>query len=139
MSTVIDQFQPTDDDSVVEFTQTTRKTILNSLIANGIPNDPEVLKLVANTLDSMDRTALAKKKIKSDEGIADKTGMAHVTITHMLKNMRNEISQSTEPINRENEVLIPDNLPIPKIVPGELDTMDPHLNYDSVIRPTLTP
>lgn len=120
------------EDEVLDYTQIQREKIVNKLTANGVPGDTKELMVLLSTLDGMDRSALAKKKLKNDAGLADKFGLASAAITELLTNMRNEV-RATSPASGEVEVSLPDDLPPPNIVPGELDTTNPNLTYHDVM------
>lgn len=120
------------EDEVLDYTQVQREKVINKLTANGVPGDTKELLVMLSALDGMDRSALAKKKLKSDAGMADKFGIASAAITQLLTGMRGEIAAQV-PVTDRSEVKLPDNLPTPEIVPGELDSSSPNLTYSDIM------
>lgn len=60
------------DDEVLDYTQLQRRKFIRHFTSNGeqLPTDPKDAKVLLTALSDMDRTALGKKRIKSDEEIA---------------------------------------------------------------------
>ncbi len=121
------------EDEILAYTQRKREMIVNKLTYNGqISGDPEEINLLLKTLDGMDKAALAKKKLQSDAGLADKFGMASAAITEMLTTMRGEVRAVSIDQDRP-PVELPDDLEKPFIVPGELDTVNPGLTFVDIV------
>jgi hypothetical protein len=61
-----------DDDEVLNYTQLQRRQFINHFTQNGqtMPTDPKDAKVLLTALADMDRSALGKKRIRTDEQIA---------------------------------------------------------------------
>lgn len=71
MSTEIDALMT--DDEVLDFTQLQRRKFIRAFTNNGeqLPTDAKDAKVFLSALSDMDRTAIGKKRIQSDERIAE--------------------------------------------------------------------
>ena len=60
------------DDEVLDYTQVMRRKFVNEATVGGskMPTDPKEAKVLLTALSDLDRAALGKKRIKSDEDIA---------------------------------------------------------------------
>ena len=61
------------DDDVLDFTQLQRRKFIRVFTKDGeqMPTDPKEAKVFLTALSDMDRSAIGKKRIKSDERIAE--------------------------------------------------------------------
>ncbi len=51
----------------IQFVRNKRKQIVTGLMASGVPQDPKLLALTLTALTDMDRTAVQRMRIKTDE------------------------------------------------------------------------
>lgn len=73
------------DDMILDETQTLRRKIVEDLTPNGeMPNDPKQTVLLLQTLDSMDRQALTKKRLRVDGENADKAAAAELIAASIM-------------------------------------------------------
>jgi hypothetical protein len=119
------------EDSDLEFTRAKRKELVAAITEKGMPTETKDRLTLLAALDGMDKAALSKKKIKSDEGVSDKNVQAIETITKLfadarLKNMSKVVGslEASIPVLRED-------LPLPVLVPGELDEQSDSEDYEA--------
>lgn len=124
----------TQEESDLEFTNKIRKNMIRNLVGDeGVATkDVKDLNVVIKALDGIDKSALTKLRIKSDEGISNKNLEASTNIAHILST---RTAQELLPQSKEiqgNILEIDDNLIEGiTIVEGELETNPIPLNYDS--------
>lgn len=114
--------QKSSEDLDLDYTQGLRKRLLNLVVKDlkTIPEDKADKSMIIQLLDGMDRQALSKLRIKSDEGSADKQSAAAATIAHLIATgsiINNRTDKGAGVIPQ-----LDDLLPVPFIVEGELDT-----------------
>lgn len=123
-----------DYENELKFTQEMRKKWAEDLTNHGkeMPRDFKTGSILNMILDGMDRSTLTMRKIRSDEGISDKTNkvmevlagiMSTVTRTELLNN--NMTGIKGEPKFLDLEAI--DNY---TEVDGELDIIPHKLSYD---------
>jgi hypothetical protein len=107
------------EDSILSFTHSKRKFIIESLLSEGIPKETEDTKLLLSALKDMDMQALGRKRIKVDEKINDSNEKAASIISKLLT----EISDIGTPVGMyHNEIpKLPDSIPEPVLVLGEIE------------------
>lgn len=119
------------EDEDLVFTRAIRKNMVTSMMKDGkVPNDTETLRLLQGVLTDMDRTSLAKKKIKSDEGISNNAALAAAALTNALLDPRIKLLG----LAREGEqgvVPVFADRALPPAVPGELDEHPVPMDYAS--------
>jgi hypothetical protein len=123
------------EDSDLEYTRMMRKKLVDDITTNGskMPADIKDRSILLQALDGMDRAALTKKKIASDEGINDKQVMAAEIIAQIF-NTKNLKENRTADDFIEGEIrVLDDNLEIPVINPGELDAVTPAIDYNAFV------
>lgn len=128
---------PMTDEEALDFTQGQRKKLVDALTANGTPTDSEVASTLLKTLDGMDRQALTKMKIKSDEKSANNSdAMAAAVIAGVFAKLKGKNPYEREIL--EGEVVqqaapTPDlsKLPAVELVPGETDIGTSDLTYEA--------
>lgn len=128
------------EDEVLQYTHGVRKAIVDKITDNGqkIPaEDPKLLHTILATLDGMDRSALGRKKIQSEEKLAGANqAMAAGIIATVLQQVgsgHNLPFTSAEGIERAIPVLGND-VPEPVLVDGEIDTNAPQQSFESFQR-----
>jgi hypothetical protein len=113
------------------------ESLRSKLIAKVMPNDQppgdlDSIKVVASLLNDSDRQILSAKKIKADAKVADKQAQAASIIALMLNDPAvRAIKPDADPATVIPAPALPDDLPLPTIVPGELDIGGQPLDYKS--------
>jgi hypothetical protein len=129
MSNLTDQPKALDDEDLdLNYTREIRKSLITDMTKSGMPTETKDRAMLLMALDGVDKAALAKKKIKSDEGISNKNLVAVETIAHIFntKNVR-EIPPS-EIIGEIKEVT--DVIDV-SINEGELSQNSENMNFDA--------
>lgn len=122
------------EDIDLDYTRAMRKRIVDEMTKKGLPDDTKDKALVLAALDGIDRAALTKKRIKSDEGISNTKALAAETIAQLFMDPRlKRLGETIEVSVREVPQLAID-LPMPDIVDGELDSNAGAENYESFMK-----
>lgn len=117
------------DDLDLDFTRKMRRRLVDDMTRDKIPDDLKERALLLQILDGMDRAALSKKKIKSDEGVSNTMALAAETISQLFTDPRlKKLGKSAE---ATGEIQVLRELPPSATVPGELDTVPSMQNYDT--------
>ena len=125
------------DDLDLDFTRTMRRRLIDDMTKDKIPDDPKERALLLQACDGMDRAALSKKKIKSDEGVSNTMALAAETISQLFTNPR--LKNLGKIDGAVGEIPVLRELPAPTVVPGELDTAPPMQNYETFMQRHSTP
>jgi hypothetical protein len=124
------------DDDVLDYVQSQRKRVADQLTKEGIPEDRDTLEVLLSTLDGLGRTALGKKKVKSEEN-GNKNTMAAIEAMAMLgKQFGNDnpfLKGANPGLVIEQQVEI-DKLPKITTVDGEKDIGISANTYDDFTR-----
>lgn len=116
----------------LNYTKTIRKSIVGSLMKdNKVPEDTETVKVLLTTLTDLDKAAISKMKIKSDDEGNKNNNSSASLIANILSKIEPAriIAQNTD-INRLPPSLSND-IPRPTILPGELDIGISNTNYET--------
>lgn len=121
------------DDLVIKLTQETRRSMLVSSIADGIPQGKDMYR-VMKLMEDMDATAFNSKKLESDDANADADRKAALMISSM--NQKIGSGNPFEVIDGEYKDITPDETNIPTIEPKleENAIGVSTLTYDEFIR-----
>jgi len=119
------------EDNILAYTHEKRKTIVNTLMARGVPDDVDIIKVLLTTLKDMDSQTLTRKRIKTDEKLGDAQAQSAAVIAKILASMP---SNSTT-IDMDFRVIptLPDYIPKPIMVDGETDLLQSTQTYSEFI------
>lgn len=118
---------PVDDD--IEFVRQHRKNIISNLTSQGIPKDNETVGLLLSALNDMDRTSVARKKIKVESSIVAVNKQATDVIAQIFNMPGSKtltITDRVTPLNTNEGVL-----PTVELIDGEMDVGASTLDYVS--------
>lgn len=102
----------------LEYTRAKRRDLVEKLTKTGMPGDIKEQSILLQTLDGIDRAALGKMKIKSDEGLSNAQAAAASILSSIFNDPRTKsIGKGAGVI----PVLDADIAPT-KLVEGELDS-----------------
>jgi len=122
--------KPSDEHEVALRTnEQTRALLLGAIMKGGkAPDDLDSIKVAASLINDSDRQHLTRKKIKVDADNGNKAANAAVLIAQMLNDPN---IRGIKPTDNPGDYVpkLPDDLPLPEIVPGELDTNGSMLDY----------
>jgi hypothetical protein len=117
-----------EDKARLEFTIRTRETIIRTLLKDGIPNHTGDKVLLAQALDGIDRTILAKTKIKADDKAAQTQQNTVKLISDILSRVTvNNSGKRVEPLETINYEIL-------DRVDGETQEGIERLNYETFMR-----
>lgn len=93
----------TPEEEVLQYTQDKRKKIVESIMIQGVPSDKGEKAILLQALADMDRPALVKMRIKSEDKNASGNAAAALAIANLmskvsLKSVKNTIPSSNAPI-----------------------------------------
>lgn len=122
----------TQEEQDIEFVRGKRKLIVSKLMSNDkIPEDRTEASILLAALDGLDRSAISRKRIASDNKNAQANGAVAKMISDMLMQVNNNRPVTIDE-NREIPVLGND-VPLPTILPGELDIGTRTISYSAII------
>jgi ABC-type antimicrobial peptide transport system ATPase subunit len=123
------ELEPEDD--ILAYTHSKRRDIVNTLTAKGVPDDPDVIKILLTTLKDMDSQTINRKRIKVDEKTNDVQAQSAAVIAKILSSMTNVTANATLDISAEYRVIpsLPDSIAAPVLVAGETDLIAATLTY----------
>lgn len=116
-----------EDEARLNLTQDVRENIIRTLVVDRkIPTEQTDRILLMQALDGMDRTVLAKTKIKSDDRVNQQNAATTAMIAEILT------KTSTNKARRRTEEIIDVQIERPVLVDGELtEGSDDQLNYNT--------
>lgn len=103
----------------LEYTKSVRKRIVTKLTEKDIPGDTDELRILLTTLTDLDRAALGKMKIKSD----DKNGAANANAQAVVAALLMKVDPSKVALMGRTERPIPtlgNDVEKPSIIEGEI-------------------
>jgi hypothetical protein len=122
------------EDQVLNFTQRKRQQIITQMMGTNGEKLKELERgdkmVLLQALDGMDRSALGKKRLKTDEKTAASAAAAAALIAQVLTAPGvSQAGRSDAP--RASVPTLPTNIPDPQLVPGEIATDAPQMDVDS--------
>lgn len=131
MTTEINPADMTEDD-VLLYTRSKRVQLANKLTERGVPTEKEDASLLLQTLDGLDRSSLSRLKIKAEEKANTNNAHAAAIIAQVLSQIgSSKIYQVEGGVPRQVAPLLPNHIPDPEIVEGELETHPHQMDFDS--------
>lgn len=124
------------DDETLDFTRTYRLRMLNKLTNGGqsLPSDVKEAVLVDSILTSLDRVAIANKRIKKDDEESSKAKIAGEIISQLLNRVGSADVFAVPSGNpRPERQSLPASYENVETVPGELDVGLSDMTYDDFI------
>jgi len=124
------------DDDVLDYVQGQRKRVADILTKDGLPEDRDTLEVLLSTLDGLGRTALGKKKVKSEEN-GNKNTMAAIEAMQLLGKQFGNTNPFLKEVNQTSvieHVVETDRLPKITTVEGEKDIGISANTYDDFTR-----
>lgn len=119
------------DDEVLDYTLQTRLRIVNHLTKKEIPSDTKELSILLSTLDGMDRAALAKKKIQSEEQTANRLADGMTTVVADVLSQARKLMIARNQGEARTIPTLDANLPRPTLVEGETAALPLNESYES--------
>jgi hypothetical protein len=118
------------EEQILAYVHTARKKIVNKLMPDGqSPADVKEIQTLAGVLSDMERPAIAKLKMKSDEKAAGAAGAGGAAlVASLLKQF--DVNKSTSFIPGITPPVLGDELPVPTTVPGETTQGTSNLTYE---------
>lgn len=114
----------------LEYTRAKRKEFVDMMTKNGPPSDIREASIMLQALDGIDRAALGKLKIKSDEGIGSAQAAAAAMLASLFNDPRTKTIGRVDGVDRIPPELILDTDSI-VIIEGELDIVPKQDSYDT--------
>ena len=117
------------EDDDIEYVRKLRKQVVSAITVKGIPEDNESRALLLKALADVDRTGIALKKIKSDEGISNNAAMAADVIGKIFSDARLKTLAAYGGRADVPVLDLADDGVV--VIPGELDAHAQRVDYDS--------
>ena len=128
---VIDPSTMTEDD-VLLYTRAQRMALANELTKDGVPTDKDNAGILLHALDGLDKASLTKLRILADEKANKQSANNAALIAEVLSKVGNSAYQMSG-VSR-NDTSLPDDIPNPEIVEGELETNPTQVDYDTFMK-----
>lgn len=128
---VIDPSAMTEDD-VLLYTRAQRMALANELTKDGVPTDKDNAGILLHALDGLDKASLTKLRILADEKANKQSANNAALIAEVLSKVGNCAYQMSG-VSR-NDTSLPDDIPNPEIVEGELETNPTQVDYDTFMK-----
>ena len=131
----IESDAPLSDDQVLMFAQEIRTRAVHQILAEGnFPvNDKDTMGTLAKMLDGLDKQALGKKRLDTDNKATDVAAQANLILGEIIKLQGNvdPFLNTNAPVMKTVSERIPDKLLDEDItiVPGELESGNAGLTY----------
>jgi len=121
------------EETDIEYSKAKRRELIDVLSKGGPPRDIKEQSIMLQALDGLDRIALTKLRLKSEEGISSSQVAAAAILAQLFNNPQ------TKAVGRSLEVVaeIPvlrEGLPAVTIVDGELDNVAMKDTYDHFMK-----
>lgn len=119
------------EDDILAYTHNHRKEIVKAMTADGVPKDNADISLLLGALKDMDQSALTRKRIKSEEKVANLEAQSAELFSTLL--VKGQIKGLYETDVIENRVIpvLGDDMPPLTLVPGETDVGVSVETYDT--------
>jgi hypothetical protein len=128
------------EDDVLQFTQKSRQQIVKALMGKSIDDlNASQISLLTASLDGMDRSALGRKRLQTDEKVGNANAMAAAVVAQILANpaARQAAGQIVDGQAPRREIpRLPAEVPEPVTVPGEMESDAPQMNFDTFMAQT---
>lgn len=129
MSEVLDALPMDPEDSDLEFARRLRISLANDIAKNGIiPDDRRDRRLLLETLDGIDNSAIQRKKIKTESDNANKSLVAAATIAEIF-NTKDVKRLSVDELRTGTIKTLDEAIPDAPVAPGELSDND-HIDVE---------
>jgi hypothetical protein len=120
------------DDQDIEFVRGERQRIVKAIAGTAIPvDDSKKMAVLLSALDGIDRSAIARKRIRSEDKAAAGMSGAAALIAKVLT-AANPLDFIKEGLQREAPVL-GSEVKTPELVPGETHRGTLNLSYEEVM------
>ena len=106
------------DDADLELVRQLRRKIVNDLTAKGLPDGPEDRDFLLKAADGLAKTALGKKKLNVDAGLATSNAEIAATLAKAFNDIRLQTAFVAD--GGGSIPTLPDEFKQPSVVPGEL-------------------
>ena len=124
MSDVFDKKESED----LDYVNSKRRQVIEFITAdNKIPNDPEAIGLLLGALNDMDRTAIAKARVRISSKEEENNSNNSLLLTELLKNLK---SPAVEAGAVRELPPIPSSVEVTELVEGETVIENETFTYD---------
>lgn len=117
------------EDDVIQYTRSKRKDLVEELTKNGAPKDKDEQHVLLSALDGLDRSALTRLKIKTEETNNKNQQNIAALMAKVLTSINPSETFVVEGTCREIPIL-DERIPDPILVAGETDLNPEQLDYD---------
>lgn len=110
-NSVIEVQQALDDAADMQFVRDVRKQLIGGLMKEGVPKDIKEQSVLLTALTDMDRSAIARLRIKSDDNNTDKMASAALVVAEVLRKTKPREFQAIEIDDNREIPMLPASIP----------------------------
>jgi len=103
--------QALDDAADMQFVRDVRKQLIGDLMKDGVPKDIKEQSVLLTALTDMDRSAIARLRIKSDDNNTDKMASAALVVAEVLRKTKPREFQVIEIDDSREIPMLPASIP----------------------------
>ena len=103
--------QALDDAADMQFVRDVRKQLIGDLMKDGVPKDIKEQSVLLTALTDMDRSAIARLRIKSDDNNTDKMASAALVVAEVLRKTKPREFQAIEIDDNREIPMLPASIP----------------------------
>ncbi len=119
----------------LSYTRNIRKRVVESLLADKLPESDEDRKFLISMIDGIDRSALAKSKIKIEDKNANSQERVSTLVADVLNKINNrDLKISTSDPRSGDRLLVLEYSVDVDTVDGEMETGVKNLDYDELMK-----
>jgi hypothetical protein len=127
------------EDDILKFTQKARQQLVKSLMSKNIEDlNASQISLLTSSLDGMDRSALGRKRLQTDEAVGASNAMAAAIIARVLATPGAMTVGQGDGTERRAIPTLPTEVPDPVVVPGEMESGAAQMSYDTFMAQSST-
>lgn len=110
-NSVIEVQQALDDAADMQFVRDKRKELINNILKEGVPKDIKEQSILLTALSDMDRSAIARLRIKSDDTNTDKMASAALVVAEVLRKTKPKEFQAHDIDDAREIPMLPASIP----------------------------
>lgn len=124
------------EDAVLDYTLDMRKKLMQAYIdpvTGEVSGDLDTRRFILQNLDGMERQALGRKKIKTEEKGQANAAEARALVAELLRQAPNAVTRIGAIIEHESYAVpvLPSSVPPPELTSGETDIGVSSLDFDT--------
>lgn len=133
MDEAIESIGPMSDDQVFDYTQLLRRKFVDTVTENGVkvPTDPKEAKVFLSALADMDKIAIGKKRLRSEEEMNKHSAQAIADLAAAVKQSMQSNEHDAIDTDRQPPPLNETGMPPLELVEGETHVGSDAIDYSA--------